>query len=99
NIQHNSLIMNRMVHRSELHHPMGHYRSRFASVYEEAGGVLTESGRARQYWRVRDALACSEEVQMWARPWRETGRTDLTPCVVEDRLDAYISLLMGARVH
>lgn len=82
---------------SLLHGPQ--WGSRFASAYEEAGGILTESARARQYWRVRDALACSEEVQTWARPWREEGRTDLTPCVVANRLDAYISLLMDARDH
>jgi Transposase, Mutator family len=27
NIQHNSLVTNQMVHRSELHHPTGRYRS------------------------------------------------------------------------
>ncbi|MDV8023566.1 aminoglycoside phosphotransferase family protein [Rhodococcus sp. IEGM 1330] len=77
-----------------LHGPQ--WGSRFASTYEEAGGILAESSRARQYWRVRDALACSEEVQLWAAPWREAGRIDLTPCLVEDRLEAYISLLMNA---
>ena len=41
---------------------------RFASACEDAGGVLSESTRSRQYWRVRDALACSEEVQLWAAP-------------------------------
>lgn len=80
-----------------LHGPQ--WGPRFASAYEEAGGVLSESTRTRQYWRVRDALACSEEVQSWAAPWREAGRVDLTPGVVEDRLDAYISMLMDARGH
>ncbi|MCZ4517977.1 aminoglycoside phosphotransferase family protein [Rhodococcus ruber] len=78
-----------------LHGPQ--WGPQFASAYEDAGGVLSESTRSRQYWRVRDALACSEEVQLWAAPWREAGRTDLTPGVVEDRLDAYISMLMDAR--
>lgn len=80
-----------------LHWPQ--WGQRFASAYEEAGGMLSESSRARQYWRVRDALACSEEVQLWAAPWRDAGRIDLTPCLVEDRLDAYISLVMNARGH
>ena len=77
-----------------LHGPQ--WGSRFAYAYEEAGGVLTQSTRAQQYWRVRDALACSEEVQAWAAPWREAGRADLTPHVVEDRLDTYVSILMDA---
>lgn len=34
-------------------------------------------------------------VVAWAQPWREAGRTDLTPHVIEDRLGAYISLLMN----
>ncbi|QII09123.1 aminoglycoside phosphotransferase family protein [Rhodococcoides fascians A25f] len=80
-----------------LHGPQ--WGQRFASAYEDAGGVLSESTRSRQYWRVRDALACSEEVQLWAAPWREAGRTDLTPRVVQDRLDAYISMLMDANGH
>ncbi|OZD01754.1 aminoglycoside phosphotransferase [Rhodococcus sp. 06-235-1A] len=78
-----------------LHGPQ--WGQRFASAYEEAGGVFSESAQARHYWRVRDALACSEELQLWAAPWREAGRTDLMAHVVEDRLDAYISTLMDAR--
>lgn len=78
-----------------LHGPQ--WGSRFALAYEEAGGILSDSAQARHYWRVRDALACSEELQLWAFPWREAGRIDLTAHVVEDRLDAYISTLMDAR--
>ncbi len=70
---------------------------RFAAAYEGAGGVLAADARERQYWRVRDALACSEEVQLWAQPWRQAGRTDLTARAVEDRLDTYISILMSAQ--
>ena len=77
-----------------LHGPQ--WGSRFASAYEEAGGTLSNNSRARQYWRVRDALACSAEVQLWASPWRDAGRTDLTPSVVEERLCAYVRLLMDA---
>ncbi|WP_415975948.1 phosphotransferase family protein [Rhodococcus sp. 077-4] len=75
-----------------LHGPR--WGTRFATAYEEAGGVLADTARARRYWRVRDALACSEELQAWVQPWREAGRTDLTPRVVEDRLDSYVSFLM-----
>lgn len=68
---------------------------RFGAAYEEAGGVLSATAKERQYWRVRDGLACSEEVQLWAQPWREAGRADLTPSVVEARLDGYMSILMS----
>ncbi|KOG41144.1 phosphotransferase family protein [Streptomyces decoyicus] len=69
---------------------------RFAEAYEEAGGVLATAASERLYWQVRDALACSEEVQLVAQPWREAGRTELTTRAVEERLDAYVTALMDA---
>lgn len=69
---------------------------RFAQAYEEAGGVLAAAASERLYWQVRDGLACSEEVQLVARPWREAGRTELTTRAVEERLDAYVTALMDA---
>ncbi|WP_435848374.1 phosphotransferase family protein [Streptomyces decoyicus] len=69
---------------------------RFAEAYEEAGGVLAAAASERLYWQVRDALACSEEVQLVAQPWREAGRTELTTRAVEERLDAYVTTLMDA---
>ncbi|MDH6108140.1 aminoglycoside phosphotransferase (APT) family kinase protein [Kitasatospora sp. MAP12-15] len=67
---------------------------RFAEAYEKAGGVLAAAASERLYWRVRDGLACSEEVRQVARPWREAGRTELTTRAVEERLDAYVTALM-----
>jgi aminoglycoside phosphotransferase (APT) family kinase protein len=75
-----------------LHGP--EWGQRFAEAYEEAGGVLAAAASERLYWRVRDALACSEEVRSVARSWREAGRTELTARVVEERLDAYVTALM-----
>ncbi|WBO61499.1 phosphotransferase family protein [Streptomyces camelliae] len=69
---------------------------RFAEAYEEAGGVLAAAPSERLYWQVRDALACSEEVQQVAQRWREAGRVELTTRVVEERLDAYVTALMDA---
>ncbi|GAB2897130.1 hypothetical protein GCM10027074_75610 [Streptomyces deserti] len=69
---------------------------RFAEAYEQAGGVLAAAASERLYWQVRDALACSEEVQQVAQPWREAGRTDLATRAVEERLDAYVTALMDA---
>jgi aminoglycoside phosphotransferase (APT) family kinase protein len=67
---------------------------RFAEAYEEAGGVLAADASERLYWRVRDALACSEEVQQVAQPWQKAGRTELTTRAVAERLDAYVIALM-----
>ncbi|MFI1197242.1 phosphotransferase family protein [Micromonospora sp. NPDC020750] len=77
-----------------LHGPA--WGPQFAQAYEEAGGVLAAAASERLYWRVRDALACSEEVQSVAQPWREAGRTELTTRAVEERLNAYVTALMDA---
>ncbi|MFD8459461.1 phosphotransferase family protein [Streptomyces antimycoticus] len=69
---------------------------RFAEAYEEAGGVLAATVSERLYWQVRDGLACSEEVRLVSRPWREAGRTELTTRAVEERLDAYVTAVMDA---
>ena len=68
----------------------------FADEYARAGGVLAVDAGERLYWQVRDALACSEEVQRVAQPWREAGRPELTTRAVEERLDAYVRALMQA---
>jgi aminoglycoside phosphotransferase (APT) family kinase protein len=69
---------------------------RLAEVYEEAGGVLAAAAGERLYWQVRDALSFSEEVHQVSLPWRGAGRTELTPRIVEQRLDAYVTALMDA---
>ncbi|MFI2207224.1 phosphotransferase family protein [Streptomyces sp. NPDC020192] len=69
---------------------------RFPEAYEKAGGVLAAAASERLYWRVRDGLACSEEVRQVAQPWRQAGRTELTTRAVEGRLDAYVTALMDA---
>ncbi|MFI0770685.1 phosphotransferase family protein [Streptomyces sp. NPDC021218] len=77
-----------------LHGPA--WGQRFAEAYEEAGGVLAAAARERLYWRVRDGLAFSEELRLVARSWREAGRAELTTRAVEERLDAYVTVLMDA---
>ncbi|MBU6532960.1 phosphotransferase family protein [Streptomyces sp. NPDC057245] len=82
---------------AQLHGPA--WGLRFSRAYEEAGGVLAATESERLYWRVRDALACSEEVSQVVRPWREAGRIELTARVVEERLDAYVVALMGGALR
>ncbi|MFD7451701.1 phosphotransferase family protein [Kitasatospora sp. NPDC059827] len=76
-----------------LHGPA--WGQRFAEAYEEAGGELAAAASERLYWQVRDPLACSEEVRLVARAWRDAGRAALTTRAVEERLDAYVTALMG----
>jgi aminoglycoside phosphotransferase (APT) family kinase protein len=64
----------------------------FADRYREAGGTLAE-GRDHLYWRLLDALAFAPDAEKVAVPWRELGRTDLTPAVLTARLEDYLQAL------
>ncbi|MGW6389087.1 phosphotransferase family protein [Streptomyces sp. NPDC055103] len=77
-----------------LHDPS--WGLRFAAEYEKAGGALATVASERLYWLVRDALACSEEVELWAQVYQAAGRTDLTTSLLEQRLDTYVTGLMDA---
>ncbi|ANY07668.1 phosphotransferase family protein [Pseudonocardia sp. HH130630-07] len=77
----------------ELLHGPG-WGDRFTAAYTDAGGRLAVAARARRYWRVRDALAFSEDVHVVTRAWQGSGRPDLTPGTVGARLDGYVTALM-----
>ncbi|MFJ6774254.1 phosphotransferase family protein [Kitasatospora sp. NPDC091257] len=62
----------------------------FADRYTAAGGRDLAEGRAHLYWRLLDALAFAPDAQKVAEPWRELGRTDLTPAVLTGRLEDYL---------
>ncbi|EST23409.1 phosphotransferase family protein [Streptomyces niveus] len=66
----------------------------FADRYTEAGGALDEDRAAHLYWRLLDALAFAPDAEKVAVPWRELGRTDLTPTVLAGRLEAYVQALL-----
>lgn len=70
---------------------------RFVDAYQQAGGVLATDPGDRLFWLVRDCLAASEEVPQVSRAWRQAGRTDLTPEIVERRLDDYLNGLLTTR--
>ncbi|MFE7525710.1 phosphotransferase family protein [Kitasatospora sp. NPDC057542] len=65
----------------------------FADRYLAAGGRELAEGRAHLYWRLLDALAFAPDAQKVAEPWRELGRTDLTPAVLTGRLEDYLQAL------
>ncbi|MFE4520124.1 phosphotransferase family protein [Kitasatospora sp. NPDC056783] len=62
----------------------------FADHYTAAGGRELATGRAHLYWRLLDALAFAPDARKVAEPWRELGRTDLTPAVLTGRLEDYL---------
>ncbi|MER5728647.1 phosphotransferase [Streptomyces sp. NPDC002138] len=65
----------------------------FADRYTAAGGALAEDRAAHLYWRLLDALAFAPDAEKVAVPWRELGRTDLTPAVLTGRLEGYLRAL------
>ncbi|MFF7973867.1 phosphotransferase [Streptomyces sp. NPDC007905] len=66
----------------------------FRARYEAQGGHGLAVGPDHLYWRLLDALAYSPDAGKLAGPWRELGRTDPTPDVPAERLEAYVRLLL-----
>ncbi|MFJ5231236.1 phosphotransferase family protein [Kitasatospora sp. NPDC088391] len=66
----------------------------FADRYTAAGGTLADDPADHLYWRLLDALAFAPDAEKVAVPWRELGRTDLTPQVLGDRLEEYVAGLL-----
>ncbi|MFG2191875.1 phosphotransferase family protein [Streptomyces sp. NPDC048639] len=64
-----------------------------ADQYAAAGGLLDPDPAAHLYWRVLDALAFAPDAEKVAGPWRELGRTDLTPARLTARLEDYLQAL------
>ncbi|WP_328746740.1 alpha/beta fold hydrolase [Streptomyces sp. NBC_00285] len=62
----------------------------FRERYEAHGGRGLADGPDHLYWRLLDALAYCPDAAKLAGPWRELGRTDLTPGVLGGRLEAYV---------
>ncbi|MBD0689614.1 phosphotransferase family protein [Streptomyces sp. CBMA123] len=65
----------------------------FADAYERTGATLTATGPDHLYWRLLDALAFAPDAEKVAVPWRELGRTDLTPALLTARLEDYLQAL------
>lgn len=66
----------------------------FADRHTAAGGSTAEDPGDHLYWRLLDALAYAPDAEKLAVPWRELGRTDLTPPVLAGRLEEYVLALL-----
>ncbi|MFI0136757.1 alpha/beta fold hydrolase [Streptomyces luteogriseus] len=75
-----------------LHGP--EYGLGFRERYEARGGRRLAGGPEHLYWRLLDALAYVPDAAKLAGPWRELGRTDLTPEVLGGRLETYVTGLL-----
>ncbi|MFE1987719.1 alpha/beta fold hydrolase [Streptomyces mirabilis] len=63
----------------------------FRARYEAHGGRRAADAEEHLYWRLLDALAYSPDAEKLAMPWRELGRSDLTPELLGERLTAYVT--------
>ncbi|MEU1819393.1 aminoglycoside phosphotransferase family protein [Streptomyces roseifaciens] len=61
--------------------------------YRAAGGTLGDDPADHLYWRLLDGLAFAPDAEKVAVPWRELGRSDLTPAVLTQRLEDYLQAL------
>ncbi len=75
-----------------LHGP--EYGLAFRERYEAQGGQRLADGPDHLYWRLLDTLAYVPDAAKLAGPWRDLGRTDLTPEVLGGRLEAYVAGLL-----
>jgi pimeloyl-ACP methyl ester carboxylesterase len=66
----------------------------FRQRYEAHGGQRLADGPDHLYWRLLDALAYCPDAAKLAGPWRELGRTELTPEVLSGRLESYVRELL-----
>ncbi|MFC8452017.1 phosphotransferase family protein [Kitasatospora sp. NPDC057223] len=62
--------------------------------YLAAGGRLSTAPGAHLYWQLLSALHYAPDAEKLAAPWRELGRTDLTPALVAARLEDYVSAVL-----
>jgi aminoglycoside phosphotransferase (APT) family kinase protein len=69
----------------------------FADHYRTVGGTFTDNPKAHLYWRILDALAFAPDAEKVAVPWRELGRTDLTPALLTQRVEEYLLALLDPR--
>ncbi|MDX3074925.1 aminoglycoside phosphotransferase family protein [Streptomyces sp. MI02-7b] len=63
-------------------------------AYAAAGGRPLADGAAHLYWRLLDAPAFAPDAEKVAVPWRELGRTDLTPGLPARRLEASVDAVL-----
>jgi hypothetical protein len=61
------------------------------AAYRAAGGRLVADPAERAHWELLDAVGYLPDPEKVARPWRESGRPDLSAAVGRERLEAYVA--------
>ncbi|MGJ5897455.1 phosphotransferase [Streptomyces niveiscabiei] len=67
----------------------------FRERYEAHGGRPLAPDADHLYWRLLDCLHYAGDATKLAGPWRESGRTDLTPELLGERLETYVRGLLA----
>ncbi len=68
---------------------------RMRDTYRAAGGRLASDPGERAYWELLDAVGYLPDPEKVARPWRESGRRDLTATLARERLEAYVAQILA----
>lgn len=76
-----------------LHGPTACERMR--ATYRAAGGRLATDQDERAYWELLDAAGYLPDPEKVGRPWRESGRHDLTATLVRERLEGYVARILA----
>jgi aminoglycoside phosphotransferase (APT) family kinase protein len=63
-------------------------------AYRAAGGELADDPNERAYWQLIDAVGFLPDPAKIARPWRESGRPDLTAERARTRLEAHVGWIL-----
>ncbi|WP_328334727.1 phosphotransferase [Kribbella sp. NBC_00382] len=67
----------------------------FRNLYVAAGGRELAKRDDHRYWLLLDALAFAPDAEKVAAPWRDLGRTDLTPELLQERLELYLESVLS----
>jgi aminoglycoside phosphotransferase (APT) family kinase protein len=70
---------------------------RMIDRYQAVGGELARDPGERAYWQLLDAVGYLPDPEKVARPWRESGRHDLTDGLARSRLEAHVDWILESR--
>jgi aminoglycoside phosphotransferase (APT) family kinase protein len=67
----------------------------FSRLYAAAGGRDLAGRDDHRHWLLLDALAFAPDAEKVAEPWRDLGRADLTPGLLQERLELYLETVLA----
>jgi aminoglycoside phosphotransferase (APT) family kinase protein len=68
---------------------------RMRAAYGAAGGRLSTEPTERAYWELIDAVGYLPDPEKVARPWRDSGRPDLSTELARERLEDHVADILA----